>query len=377
MFCLCFMRASNLTKELATGRINRQSLLSLIFKDAIKIIEDKNETRHDGLSCSILGTSKYITIKDWANKKNFLKKNDSNVDKKYDYNFNIISEKKYLVSAIASLYCGQEYIEKFMDNITTQSCFRDYCELIIIDANSPENESEVIRRYMNSYQNINYIRMNYRIGIYDAWNCGVKVAKGEYLTNTNLDDFRRKDSLEIQAGFLDNLDFVDVVYQDFYYTFDFHLSYEEIALYDYQSNLPVITKHNMMMFNSPHNAPMWRKKLHEDIGYFNTNFKSAADYDFWMRCLAAGKIFYKINDPHVIYFQNPNGLSTRPETRGLVEGKEISKQFCKIFISDILTMPFNEFCSKIGIADSLDDGSLNRYTMAKYALRNIARYNKF
>jgi hypothetical protein len=363
-------------KELANDRISKQDVLKLIFLDAVKLLSDEHSTIHDGLSCNIMGTSQHISIEDWIKKSYSTQKSDS-VEAKYCNRFHIISEKKYLVTAIASLYCGQEYIEKFMDNITTQSCFREYCELIIIDANSPENESEVISRYMNSYKNINYMRMNYRIGIYDAWNCAVKLAKGEYLTNTNLDDLRRKDSLEIQAAVLDNLAFVDLVYQDFYYTFDINLSYDEIASYDYQSNLPVITKDNMMSFNSPHNAPMWRKKLHEEIGYFNINYKSAGDYDFWMRCLNAGKIFYKVNDPHVVYFQNPKGLSTSSNTRGLVESHEISKRFCKIFISDMLTMPFNEFCSKIGIADSLDDGSLNRYTMAKYALRNIARYNKF
>ncbi|MGI0496381.1 tetratricopeptide repeat protein [Limnospira platensis] len=363
-------------KELANGRISRQDVLKLIFQDAVKLLIDERPSVHDGLSCNIMGTSQYISMKDWIKKSYSNQKVDS-VQTKYCNRFHIISEKKYLVTAIASLYCGRDYIDKFMDNITTQSCFKDYCELIIIDANSPENESQVIQRYMNSYKNINYMRMNYRIGIYDAWNCGVKVAKGEYLTNTNLDDLRRQDSLEIQAGVLDNLDFVDLVYQDFYYTFDINLPYEEIALYDYQSNLPVVTKDNMMSFNSPHNAPMWRKKLHEEIGYFNINYKSAGDYDFWMRCLNAGKIFYKVNDPHVVYFQNPKGLSTSSDSRGVVESNEISKRFCKIFISDMLTMPFNEFCSKIGIADSLDDGSLNRYTMAKYALRNIARYNKF
>jgi hypothetical protein len=363
-------------KELANDRISKQDVLKLIFLDAVKLLSDERPTVPDGLSCNIMGTSKYISIQDWIKKSYSNQKVDS-VHTKYCNSFHIISEKKYLVTAIASLYCGQEYIEKFMDNITTQTCFADYCELVIIDANSPENESEVIQRYMNSYKNINYMRMNYRIGIYDAWNCGVKVAKGEYLTNTNLDDLRRQDSLEIQAAVLDNLAFVDLVYQDFYYTFDFNLSYEEIALYDYQSNLPVITKDNMMSFNSPHNAPMWRKRLHEEIGYFNINYRSAGDYDFWMRCLNAGKIFYKVNDPHVVYFQNPKGLSTSSDSRGVVESNEISKQFCKIFVSDMLTMPFNEFCSKIGIADSLDDGSLNRYTMAKSALRNIARYNKF
>ncbi|MEI2420729.1 DUF4214 domain-containing protein, partial [Arthrospira platensis SPKY2] len=154
-------------KELANDRISKQDVLKLIFLDAVKLLSDERPTVHDGLSCNIMGTSQHISIQDWIKKSYSNQKVDS-VQTKYCNRFHIISEKKYLVTAIASLYCGRDYIEKFMDNITTQTCFADCCELVIIDANSPENESEVIRRYMNSYKNINYIRMNYRIGIYDA-----------------------------------------------------------------------------------------------------------------------------------------------------------------------------------------------------------------
>ena len=51
------------------------------------------------------------------------------------------------------------------------------------------------------YPNIVYKRINYRLGIYDAWNVGVGMARGRYLTNTNLDDLRRVDSIALQAAF--------------------------------------------------------------------------------------------------------------------------------------------------------------------------------
>ncbi len=58
-------------------------------------------------------------------------------------------------------------------------------ELIVVDAASPESERETIERYMKSFANIRYKRMDYRIGIYDAWNVGVDLSRGRYLTNTN------------------------------------------------------------------------------------------------------------------------------------------------------------------------------------------------
>ena len=205
---------------------------------------------------------------------------------------------------IASLYKGGKFIRKFLDNIVTQTSF-DRSELIIIDAERPEREWEVIESYQRIYPNIVYRRINYRLGVYDAWNVGIDLSRGKYLTNTNLDDLRRRDSIELQTALLDSEPNVDVVYQDFYYSFDPDLSFDQVERFGFKSHLPIITPANMLLFNSPHNAPMWRKSLHDELGPFDNRYKSAGDWEFWMRCLASRKTFRKINIPHVVYYQNP------------------------------------------------------------------------
>src|SRR5690606_20978343 len=93
-----------------------------------------------------------------------------------------------LVSVIASVYEGGRFIEAFMENVCSQSVFRDWCELVVIDAASPEGEGEIVRRYMKDHPNIRYIRTPERIGIYEAWNLGIQEARGDFLTNANVDD---------------------------------------------------------------------------------------------------------------------------------------------------------------------------------------------
>ena len=366
--------------KLTSGAMQRSEMLAAIFHDAVKFHDNHTETVHDGLSCQVMGTSRVVTADEWKKTAQAVRGQPAPApDDRYSHSFYIKSEPRFLVTAIASLYRGGDFIEQFMDNITSQSVFDDYCELVIVDADSPENEYETIKRYLSRHKGINYMRMNYRIGIYDAWNVGAKAARGEYLTNVNLDDLRRNDSLERQAAVLDNLPFVDVTYQDLYYTFDPRLSFDEIAAFGHETNLPIITPSNLMRFNSPHNAPMWRKSLHDELGYFNTHFKSAGDYEFWMRCLAAGKCFYKLNDPHVVYYQNPNGLSTRSDTRGVVEAKEIHKTYGRKLVSENLVMPFEQFCSGklLGVPAALDDRKHDRYAQTQHALRNAARRYKY
>jgi hypothetical protein len=365
--------------KLEEKSITRVAVLASLVETANKVFADQATTApHDGLSCLIMGTGKFLTAAEWQEQAQQLPQ-PRQPDTRYANRFHIKGKPRVLVSGLASLYRGGEFIEQFMDNITHQDGFDEYCELVIIDADSPENEFETIKRYTGRHKNINYIRCNYRVGIYDAWNMAAKAARGEYLTNTNMDDLRRHDSFALQAATLDNLPFVDVVYQDLYYTFDPRLPFADIAAFGHQTTLPVVTPHNMIQFNSPHNAPMWRKRLHEELGFFDTHYKSAGDYEFWMRCLAAGKKFFKINDPHVVYYQNPKGLSTRPDTRGVVEAMNVHRTYCRKLIPSEALVPSESLITDLGLrrSDAVPATIGGRYALAQLALRNTARYRKF
>lgn len=368
-------------RRLESGEMSRSEVLSSLFDSAVNLAFARAKAPvHDGLSCRIMGSNRDLSADQWTQQAKELQSSPAaEPDTRYKHRFHIRAKPQVLVSVLTSLYRGGDFIEQFMDNMASQTCFDDYCELIIVDADSPEDEYQTIKRYLAKHKNINYLRMNYRIGIYDAWNLAAKAARGQYLTNANVDDIRRADSFELQAGTLDNLPFVDIVYQDIYYTFDPRLSIEQIAAFGHETNLPVITPHNIIHYNSPHNAPMWRKSLHDELGYFDIHYRSAGDYDFWLRCLHAGKTFYKINDPHVAYYQNPQGLSTRPDTPGLAEAMEIHKNYCRKLIPKEAVIPTEDF---VGLLHPERRGQPfhaghDRYTLAQHALRDLVRNGKF
>ena len=65
-----------------------------------------------------------------------------------------------------------------------------------------------------------------------------------------------------------------------------------------------------IMLSGCHMGPqaMWRKSLHEEIGYFDEVLESATDYEFWCR------IATRYSMKHVpaflgLYFDNPKGNS--------------------------------------------------------------------
>lgn len=223
-----------------------------------------------------------------------------------------------VVSILCSLYRGGRHIEAYLSNLTGQEGFRSH-ELIVVDACSPEGEGSVVKEYARSFPGIVYLRERTRIGIYEAWNVALRLARGRYATNANLDDSRHPDSLAAMAAALDALPGVDVVYSDVFYTLVPHLPWETVERIGVRTDLPPLTTWNLLEFNSPHCAPMWRRSLHDRLGEFDVSFTSAGDWEFWLRCAARGVLFHRLPEPLIAYTFNPEGISTRRGTAGIRE----------------------------------------------------------
>jgi glycosyltransferase involved in cell wall biosynthesis len=368
-------------ERMSVDRLDRANLLASFFTAHVKekACAEEGSGRDSPTDVEIMGTGERLTLDKWRARALELSKTGAARTAAFSFPCPYIKASGEIqVTAIASLYKGGRYIENFLQNVTRQN-LGDAFELVIIDANSPDNEVETIRKYQKIFKNIVYKRFDFRIGIYDAWNVAIDMARGKYLTNANVDDLRHPASLQIQADVLDRLPFVDTVYQDFYYTLDPDLDFDEVAAFGFKSDVPIVTPLNLLHFNSPHNAPMWRKRLHAEVGYFDATFKSAGDYDFWMRCLAAGKTFYKINTPHVVYYQNPTGVSTSLDMPGIEEGHRLFKNYARRLQSPHIYGTRSEFIKNI--QDMVgDDVALHQtgsfYDLAAAGLLKLANDRK-
>jgi GT2 family glycosyltransferase len=338
-------------ERLEHGEVSREGLLEALHDEARRVAERDAARLHEPeTGFHVMGTGRRVTEQNWQERAQELAREPAGPRATASTPpLHLRGSPRLRISAITSLYAGGEHIGRFLENMVGQTIFAEYAELIFIDANSPDGEQAVIERYQRRWPNIRYVRLPEQVGIYEAWNLALNMARGEYLTSANVDDLRRSDSLEQQAALLEQLPFVDVVYQDFFYTLDPTLSFDEAAAFGFKSDLPLVTPQGLMALNPPHNAPMWRRRLHDELGLFDTTFQSAGDYDFWMRCVLAGKTFFKLNEPHVVYYQNPRGLSTRPGTRGHEETREVHRRYGRQLVSENLVMQLEEFRARVGL----------------------------
>jgi len=242
------------------------------------------------------------------------------------------------ISLITSVYKAGEHIEQLMEDVVRQTIFKEKCEWVILNANEEgDKEEEIILKYLEKYpNNIVYKRLAEDKGVYDTWNQAIEMCTGEYITNVNCDDRRSPDALEVQAKHLFADDDIDLVYSDSFIVDTANTQWENMPSNGKRYNFENFSKEALLRANMPHNNPMWRKSLHDKNGMFETKYRAASDWEFWLRCAFAGSKFKKINNILGIYYFNPEGVSTNKKTEASKrkEEFEIFKKYQKIFLEN-------------------------------------------
>jgi len=189
--------------------------------------------------------------------------------------------RNYTVSAIVSTYRSEEFMEECLQSLLGQSISKEI-EIVVVDAASPENERKIVKSYQKRHSNITYIRTKDRIGVYTAWNIAIKHAKARYCISFSTNDALRKEACEILSGILDSNSDCMMVYGDTYLTHKPHETFKKHNHYD-TYEWPDFRYEDLMStcMVGPH--PMWRKSIHEKIGYFGEHFIADGDQEFWLR----------------------------------------------------------------------------------------------
>ncbi len=215
----------------------------------------------------------------------------------------------FAVTAIVSTYKSEEFIRGCMEDLVEQTLFKKgQVEILVIDSGSPENERAVVEEFQKLHSNIVYTRTE-REPLYTAWNRGIRMARGRYLSNANTDDRHRADAYELQAALLDQRPEVALVYGDMVLTQTPNSrlgSAPDEKLYPWSpfSIAGLLGEERC----GPH--PMWRRDLHYELGGFVEEFKVASDYEWWLR-LAEKYPLHHIPAPLGLYLKRPDSIEHR------------------------------------------------------------------
>ncbi len=198
-----------------------------------------------------------------------------------------------LVTAIVSTYNSERFIRGCMEDLEAQT-IRDFLEIIVIDSGSEQNEGEVIKQFQNRYSNIKYLKTDQRETVYAAWNRGIKLATGRYITSANTDDRHTPYAFERMVHVLEKNPDIALVYANGWMTENENETFENFTpagrycWKDFDRNTLIDG-----CYIGP--QPMWRRNIHEEYGYFDEEFHFAGDWDFWLR-ISETKKFLHLNE---------------------------------------------------------------------------------
>lgn len=196
-----------------------------------------------------------------------------------------------LVSVITIVFNGKAHLEQTIHSIINQSY--PAIEYIVIDGGSTDGSVEIIQTYQAS---ISFWQSEPDKGIADAMNKALKHAQGEYIVFIHADDY-----------LVDNR-IIEKVMQN--------ANGEDIFIGNliFGRNLKRLTPRGFnfwMNFKTGvyHQAAFCHRRVFERIGGFDTGFKIAMDYDFFLRAYRAGFKVKKIDQ--VISVMRDTGVSSQ------------------------------------------------------------------
>jgi glycosyltransferase involved in cell wall biosynthesis len=192
------------------------------------------------------------------------------------------------LTVMVSLYNSGDWVENRLHNLCRSKGQGDI-EIWCVNANSPDARDETIPARFP----VRYVRLPERVGVYAAWNYIIKNSNSEFITNANADDLIAPDGYWRLICALERLGpLVGFAYPSWYITEHANLKWSEVITREKAKadggGKPGEFTGDLNTGGVGH-FPLWRRSLHNDLGYFDERFKALGDADWWSRCYHVGK----------------------------------------------------------------------------------------
>ena len=210
---------------------------------------------------------------------------------------------KPCVSVVIPSYNYGNFIPFTLRNVLQQSNIE--LDVIVVDDGSSDNTAEVVKEFGSS---VRYVYQENQ-GLCGARNTGMRLAQGEFLVFLDADDLLSPGTLFLQTQNLHKHPeaSISMCSNQLFTTTE-----PGEALRD-SGGFPVISKDFFVRLCraniAPVHAHMIRRNVAMTIGFFDTEYRVLEDYNYWLRCAAAGHSFAFAQRGIALYRQHASSLS--------------------------------------------------------------------
>ena len=183
-------------------------------------------------------------------------------------------KKKPLFTIITVVLNGDKYLRETIESIKNQK-FNNF-EYIIIDGRSTDKSLKIINEYKNF---IDYWVSEKDKGLYDAFNKGIKLSRGDYIGIVNSDDIYKPNALKIINKYIKKNPTIDFIFGS--------VKKHWGVLHGYKPNKITYS----WGFYSSHSTGFFiKKEAANKVGPYNIKYKYHADYDYFYRMIVKKKL---------------------------------------------------------------------------------------
>jgi glycosyltransferase involved in cell wall biosynthesis len=215
-------------------------------------------------------------------------------------------------------------LERALASIATQQGFAHLAEHIVVDGGSTDATLDIIQRHPH----VRYISEPDH-GISDAFNKGMRLARGEYILYINADDQLVDDTvLQDVHQFAASHELPDWIVGDLY------IRYVDGTIRPNPLRIPPATWNLVFRNRIAHQAVIMKRTLLLKMDGFNINYRISMDYELWSRLYLLGHRCTYFKRPIAIYALG--GVSTTQEHIARLENTKIRQQLRNTPLKQIL-----------------------------------------
>jgi len=155
------------------------------------------------------------------------------------------------------------------------------------------------------------------------------MASGRYIVSANTDDRSRPDAFELMADVLDHNLKAALVYSDVYFTNtanDSMNSSKEKKEHWESCRVPDYSHKELLLRAVCGPRPMWRRNLHDELGFFDESYLVAGDYEFWLRIAERYPLLH-LPEFLCLYYLDENCLCLKHQDALQAEHRKIRKKY--------------------------------------------------
>ena len=198
---------------------------------------------------------------------------------------------KPLLSIITVCFNSEKTIKRTINSILNQS--ETNFEYIIIDGKSTDSTLKIIESFEDEFKkkSIHFLYISEKdSGIYQAFNKGIKLSSGDWISFIGSDDYYLKDALKEYFNVIKNNDTKRIDYV-----------YSNVNLVDRNNKIIKSINDNWKWskfkryMNIPHVGSLHNINYFKKYGFFDESYSIAADYELLLRANKNLKTF-KVNE---------------------------------------------------------------------------------